>query len=129
MELNVFDIISYDGKNLMEEPYKRRRELMKKIIKEEPQKIVLARQIVTESVEEAKRFYEQSLADGQEGVMFKNLQGIYKPGARVGYGVKVKPIMETLDLVIVGAESGAKAKGQNGFLAIQLHASMKMKTF
>ena len=38
--------------------------------------------------------------------MAKNLEGIYKPGSRVGFGVKVKPVMETLDLVIVGAEWG-----------------------
>ncbi|MBI5880680.1 hypothetical protein HZB90_00965 [archaeon] len=38
--------------------------------------------------------------------MAKNLDGIYKPGSRVGYGVKVKPVMESLDLVIVAAEWG-----------------------
>ena len=38
--------------------------------------------------------------------MFKNLNSPYKPGARVGYMVKFKPVMETLDLVIVGAEWG-----------------------
>ena len=44
--------------------------------------------------------------------MAKNLDGIYKPGSRVGYGVKVKPVMESLDLVITGAEWGeGKRKG------------------
>ncbi len=38
--------------------------------------------------------------------MGKKLDAPYKPGSRVGYGVKVKPVMETLDLVIVGAEWG-----------------------
>jgi len=38
--------------------------------------------------------------------MMKNMEGIYKPGSRVGFGVKVKPILETLDLVITGAEWG-----------------------
>ena len=38
--------------------------------------------------------------------MVKNLESPYKPGSRVGYGVKVKPVMETLDLAIVGAEWG-----------------------
>ena len=35
-----------------------------------------------------------------------NLEAPYKPGSRVGYGVKIKPTMETLDLVIVGADWG-----------------------
>ena len=38
--------------------------------------------------------------------MAKNLEGIYKPGSRVGYGVKIKPILETLDLVIIKADYG-----------------------
>ena len=38
--------------------------------------------------------------------MLKTLNAPYRPGARVGYMVKLKPTMETLDLVIVGAEWG-----------------------
>ena len=36
----------------------------------------------------------------------KSIQGTYTPGKRVGQGVKVKPVMESLDLVIVAAEWG-----------------------
>ena len=43
---------------------------------------------------------------GNEGIMAKNLEAPYKPGSRVGYGIKIKPVMETLDLVIVGADWG-----------------------
>ena len=38
--------------------------------------------------------------------MAKKLDAPYKPGARVGYGVKIKPVMEALDLVIIEAEWG-----------------------
>ena len=38
--------------------------------------------------------------------MMKNAQGVYQPGKRVGFGVKIKPVMESLDLVIVGADWG-----------------------
>jgi DNA ligase 1 len=38
--------------------------------------------------------------------MFKTLNSPYKPGSRVGYMVKLKPVMETLDVVIVAAEWG-----------------------
>jgi len=41
-----------------------------------------------------------------EGVMFKKLDAPYKPGSRVGHMVKLKPVMESLDVVIVGAEWG-----------------------
>nr|MBC8444372.1 DNA ligase [Candidatus Woesearchaeota archaeon] len=83
-----------------------------KAVKEEPYKVVLAKQLITESVEEAEKFYSESLDAGEEGIMVKKLDAPYKPGSRVGYGVKVKPVMETLDLVIIGAEWGkGKRKG------------------
>jgi len=106
VEVNVFDIISFEGKSLLKEPFISRRKLLEKIIKPRSKKLILARQIITDNLKEAEKFYKEALSVGEEGVMAKNLQGIYKPGSRVGYGVKVKPVMESLDLVIVGAEWG-----------------------
>ncbi len=106
VELNVFDILSYGGESLLKKTFKERRDIIEAIITPVPMKIVPAKQILTESPEEAQDFYATALNDGQEGVMVKNLDGVYKPGSRVGYGVKVKPVMESLDLVIVAAEWG-----------------------
>ena len=36
----------------------------------------------------------------------KNLDAPYKPGARVGFGVKIKPVDNEFDLAIIGAEYG-----------------------
>jgi len=83
-----------------------RRKLLEKIISQKQKKIVLARQIITADEKEARTFFDESVKLGNEGVMFKNLEGIYKIGSRVGYMVKFKSAMETLDLVIVGAEWG-----------------------
>src|SRR3989344_720567 len=77
-----------------------------KILKENKFKIVLARQIITDDKEKAEEFYKQALKEGQEGVMIKGLNAPYKPGARVGYGVKFKPSGNEFDLVITGAEYG-----------------------
>ena len=106
VELNVFDILDLDNRSLMKEPYRKRRDILKGMVTEEPKKIVLAKQIITSDPYEAGKFYQESLDRGEEGVMAKNLEGIYKPGSRVGYGVKIKPVMETLDVVIIGAEWG-----------------------
>jgi DNA ligase-1 len=46
--------------------------------------------------------------------MVKNLQAKYQPGRRVGQWLKVKPILEPLDLAIVNAESGT-GKRSNWF--------------
>jgi DNA ligase-1 len=106
VELNVFDILYYDGKNMIKEPFKKRREIIEKIITNNPKKIVVVKNLITSNEKEVKKFYEESLNAGNEGIMFKKLDSPYKPGARVGHMVKLKPTMETLDLVIVGAEWG-----------------------
>ncbi|MFH1506400.1 MAG: ATP-dependent DNA ligase, partial [archaeon] len=106
VELNVFDVVDYEGKNMINEPFEKRRALIEKIVKNQKRKIVVIPNIITSSITDAESFYEKSLNMGNEGVMFKNLTAPYKPGARVGHMIKLKPIMETLDLAVVGAEWG-----------------------
>ena len=102
----MFDIIFLEGKNLINEPFEERRKLLEKIVPVLDKKIVPARKFVTDSEETAKKFYEDSLSSGNEGLMAKKMDAPYKPGSRVGYMLKLKPTMETLDLVIVAAEWG-----------------------
>lgn len=106
IELNIFDIVYFEGKNLIKEPFEKRRKIIEKIVSPVKYKIRLAEQIITESEEEAEKFYTKALEEGQEGLMVKNLQSPYKPGARVGYAVKLKPDANDFDLVITGAEWG-----------------------
>ena len=47
---------------------------------------------------------QKYLSEGQEGIMMKSIDAEYKPGNRVGYMVKLKPVMETLDLAIIAAK-------------------------
>jgi len=110
--VNIFDIISVDGESVIEKPYKERIKILKKIVDNVQNKIALAEQIITDDMKEAKKFYEKALSVGNEGVMAKNLEAPYKPGSRVGYGVKIKPTMETLDLVIIGADWGTGKRGK-----------------
>ena len=106
IEINVFDILYYEGKSLLNEPFEKRTALIKKIIQNHPYKIIHAKQIVTSDVAKAKEFYKKALKDNQEGVMLKNLKSIYQPGSRVGHMLKIKPEERDLDLVIIGAEYG-----------------------
>ncbi len=106
VEMNVFDVISYGGKNLTGEPLSRRREIVERIIKSKKRVIVPAHHIVSSSKDEVLDFFKESLAAGNEGIMIKKMDAPYQPGARVGHMVKFKPTMETLDLVIVGAQWG-----------------------
>jgi DNA ligase 1 len=106
VELNVFDILEWNGKSMLDRPFSERRAAISRIIDPVPKKILPSRIILTQDPDEAHKFYNESLDMGNEGVMAKSLSAIYKPGKRVGYGVKIKPVMESLDLVIVGAEWG-----------------------
>jgi len=104
--VHVFDIIELDGKNLLSTPFIERRKTLEKVINKKNTVIEYATQIITDNIEKASLFYLEAQQKGYEGVMAKSLDGPYKPGSRVGYGVKVKPVMETLDCVVVGAEWG-----------------------
>ncbi len=111
VELNVFDIIYYNGESKMDLPFLERREILKKIIKEKERVIRLSEQIVTDKEEKAEEFYAKALKAGEEGLMIKNVSAPYKPGRRVGYMAKLKPEVKDLDLVIVGAEYGTGKRG------------------
>ncbi len=104
--VNLFDISYLEGKMLLKKPFLQRRSELKSIVREIPDKLVVAKQKITDDVRAAEEFYSESLAAGNEGLMFKNIEAPYKPGSRVGYMIKLKPVMETLDLVITGAEWG-----------------------
>ena len=111
----AFDIMLLDGELLLDKPFKSRRTALKKIIKGN---VILAKEIITDDVKKAENFYRAALSKGAEGVMAKKLDGVYKPGSRVGYGIKIKPVMETLDLAIVGAEwgTGKRARWLSSFI-------------
>jgi len=106
VELNVFDVIYYNGKNMIKTPFIERRKIIEKIVKPAERKIVYVKNLITSDEKEVLKFYKESLDKGNEGIMLKTLDAVYKPGARVGHMVKFKPVMDTLDLVIVGAEWG-----------------------
>jgi DNA ligase-1 len=107
VELNIFDILYLDGKELLNTPFVERRKALEKLLKKPvPRKIRLSEYRVVEKVPDAEKFYKASLAAGNEGIMCKALDGKYQPGSRVGQMVKVKPVLDTMDLVVVAAEWG-----------------------
>ena len=102
VKLFLFDVLYLDGKRLISNSYLERR----RILAANAGEISLSSQLVTESVDEAERFLKESLAAGHEGLMAKRLDSPYVPGARGKHWLKIKPVLESLDLVIVAAEYG-----------------------
>ena len=106
VEVNVFDVLSLGGKKTMDLPFIERRAMLEKMVKIKEWVIRLAEQLVTDDLKKAEEFYQEALRLGEEGVMVKSLGSGYQQGRRVGYMVKLKPVLEDLDLVVVGAEWG-----------------------
>ncbi len=107
VQVNLFDIIYLEGDMLFKKPFRDRRKMLESVVEEKKGKFQLAEHLITKNLDEAQKFYQNALAMGQEGVMVKNLDAPYQPGKRVAGGwLKVKPIMETLDLVVTGAVWG-----------------------
>jgi len=102
VKLYLFDILYLNGEDLISVPYLQRRE----ILAENAGGIPLAMQIVTDKAEEAERFLKEAIDAGQEGLMAKRFDSPYTPGIRGKRWLKIKPILEPLDLVIVAAEYG-----------------------
>ncbi len=105
LELNLFDILYVDGENLIDTPFIERRKKLESIV-EANQWIKVAENLITKSPEEAEEFYHKALDMGHEGLMAKRLDAVYEPGNRGKKWLKIKPTMENLDLVIIGAEWG-----------------------
>ncbi|HEY6585653.1 MAG TPA: ATP-dependent DNA ligase [Candidatus Methanoperedens sp.] len=100
--LNLFDILYLNGDSLIDIPLIKRREKLEEVC----DKSVVAKQIITDDPAVVESIYNEALAAGHEGVMLKNPGSSYSPGKRGKNWLKLKPIMETLDLVVIGGEWG-----------------------
>lgn len=100
--LYLFDILYLNGENLISLPYLQRR----RILAENAGGIPLAKQIITNREEEAEAFLKEAMDAGHEGLMAKKLDSPYTPGSRGKRWLKIKPVLEPLDLVITAAEYG-----------------------
>jgi DNA ligase-1 len=103
VEVRPFDLIYLD-EPILEEEYGQRLEKLDEIVQEEEKELRLVDRVITDEEEKVQEMQQKSLSEGQEGIMMKSIDAEYKPGNRVGYMVKLKPVMETLDLAIIAAK-------------------------
>ncbi len=97
-----FDVLLHEGDSLIESPTHERLARLDAVV---PEQHRVAR-LVTDSPEEAQRFFDEAVAAGQEGVIVKRLDAPYDAGRRGSAWVKVKP-RHTLDLVVLAVEWGS----------------------
>lgn len=96
----VFDLLYFDGFDLMNEPYTRRRELLE-ALELSGEHWQTPRYVVGQ----AKELLAASKEQGLEGVVLKRVDSIYCPGQRTGTWLKVKNISRQ-ELVIGGWTPG-----------------------
>lgn len=97
-----FDLLLHEGDSMIEAPTRERLSRLDAAVPEH----LRVRRLVTSSAEEAQEFFDQAIADGQEGVILKRLDAPYDAGRRGSAWVKVKP-RHTLDLVVLAVEWGS----------------------
>lgn len=101
LRLFLFDIIYLDDRSIIDLPLSERRKLLVEVAG-----TLAAEQVVSDKPEAAEEIYRKALDAGHEGIMLKNPSSAYSPGKRGKNWLKIKPIMETLDLIVIGAKWG-----------------------
>jgi DNA ligase-1 len=108
--LYLFDALRVDGDSLLDAPLRERITRLEASFAPREGRVERVRNEWLdgldgdEPLERTESFYDEVLAAGHEGVMLKNGRASYQPGVRVGQMVKLKPVMEPLDLVVTRAE-------------------------
>lgn len=122
LTLVVFDLLYADGKDFTPLPYETRHEKMREVVAAAG-RIQHVERIVTASVEEFQRFFDDQVARGMEGVIAKKLDAPYIAGARNFNWIKLKRayrgrLEDTVDVVIVGYLRGRGARARFGIGAL-----------
>ncbi len=110
VQMNLFDIVYLDGKMVIDKPLSERRKLLENVVKNIPEKFQLTSNIISGDEKELEKFYKEALVAKQEGLVLKVLDSPYVFGRHVGGWYKIKPTMESLDLVIIGGTWGEGAR-------------------
>ncbi|MFW5964245.1 MAG: ATP-dependent DNA ligase LigA [Natronomonas sp.] len=101
VELHAFDCLHAHGDDLLDAPLVERHDHLRDLLSEGISELVL-----TDDADAVAEFEAEALDAGHEGIMLKNPNSSYTPGNRGKNWLKRKPDVETLDLVVTGAEWG-----------------------
>ncbi|MBV9009004.1 MAG: ATP-dependent DNA ligase [Verrucomicrobia bacterium] len=100
----AFDLLFENGESLLKRPLRERRERLRAL--ELPQQFQLSPVVPVHSAGEIEREFKQARLRSNEGLMVKDPESFYCPGARGMFWFKLKKELATLDVVVVAAELG-----------------------
>lgn len=117
----VFDLLHYDGRSLLQVPLEDRKRLLKSILRDHP-RVRFAAHVEGEG----KAFYEAAKARGVEGVVAKLRRSRYEPGRRSNAWLKLK-IRPEQELVVGGWTPGEGNARDLGALAVGVYEDGKLR--
>jgi DNA ligase-1 len=101
LDLAAFDCLHADGDDLLRTPLPERHDRLEAVLDAGVSELW-----ISDDPEEIASVEAEALEAGHEGIMLKNPDATYSPGRRGKNWLKRKPDVETLDLVVTGAEWG-----------------------
>uniref|UniRef100_A0A4W4EBE0 DNA ligase n=1 Tax=Electrophorus electricus TaxID=8005 RepID=A0A4W4EBE0_ELEEL len=114
--LFVFDCIYFNGVSLMDKPLCERRKFLHDNMVEVPNRILFSEMKHVTKAPDLAEMITRVIREGLEGLVLKDVKGLYEPGKR--HWLKVKKdylnegaMADTADLVVLGAFYGSGSKG------------------
>ena len=126
VQMYLFDCLLIEDKDMMYKPLIERRMVLKDSIIE-TDNIRLSHAIISNNILEIENYFENSIENGCEGLMLKDMNSTYRAGAREWSWVKLKrsyqsKMSDPIDVVIVGAYMGrGRRSGTYGALLVAVY--------
>jgi len=119
LQLIIFDVLYFDGENLLPQSHTKRRAILEEVLKETDGtlKLIDERKITTEK--ELEDYFISEIAAGLEGLVIKKPEAPYQPGKRNANWIKLKyqaadKLNDTIDVVVLGYYPGKGKRAQFG---------------
>jgi len=106
LRLHAFDCLRAGSKGLLTKPLVDRHDRLEAVFESGATGEAVAELLLSDDPDELAAFEAEALEAGHEGIMLKNPGSTYSPGDRGQNWLKRKPDVETVDLVVTGAEWG-----------------------